>query len=182
MIATLLLAAVNQFTNPLIKNYQKEQEKKALYSLSSSEETKLNNFPHSEVSPPYHAIKNSSFPLILGYYTVDNGVICKIKGQGYGGDMIILAFYNREGVILRSQLLQNEETPGFGKKAEEQSYMAMFEGKGSIENPFITLKKELSPKEFDVVNGATITYRGINEALKQGNSFVLSLAIKKNRP
>lgn len=117
---------------------------------------------------------------IKGYYVVSSGedllgYAVEVCGSGYGGDMKILAAYNADGVILTARLLDNLETPGLGKKAEDKEYMNKFIGKGGS-TPVPVIKGMLDRQEdIDAITGATITFMGISNALKAGSVFVKTL-------
>ena len=69
-----------------------------------------------------------------------------------------------------ARLMSNTETVGFGKKAENPSYMEIFKGYGDDE-PVPATKADLGP-DVDVVSGATVTFSGITKALDLGSDLV----------
>jgi Na+-translocating ferredoxin:NAD+ oxidoreductase RnfG subunit len=100
------------------------------------------------------------------------GYALKITGSGYGGDMTIIAGYNTDGSIRNVKLLDNNETPGLGKKAELEGYMDKFIGTGG-DKPVPVIKNMLkNPKDIDAVTGASITFMGLADALRAGSDFV----------
>jgi electron transport complex protein RnfG len=92
-------------------------------------------------------------------------------GNGYGGEMAILAGYTEEGEIFAVQMMENSETPGLGKEAEKAEYMQKYIGTGT-EKPVPVRKDMLSQEEADAVTGATITFIGVAKALVEGSDFV----------
>lgn len=63
--------------------------------------------------------------------------ILELQGSGYGGPLKILAHYKPDGELLSAKLMDNKETPGLGKKAENTTYMNKFIGKGGPGKPVI---------------------------------------------
>jgi hypothetical protein len=88
-------------------------------------------------------------------------------------DMQILAGYRGDGEVFSAVLMQNAETPGLGKEAENPSYMEMFIGHGG-EGDVPTSTSELESAEADAVSGATLTFLGIARALEAGSDYVAS--------
>jgi len=69
------------------------------------------------------------------YYAVADGdktlgYVLALVGSGYGGELRLLAYYDVDGAIRAARLVDDQETPGLGKKAETEEYMAMFTGTG----------------------------------------------------
>ncbi|MDR1894022.1 MAG: FMN-binding protein [Spirochaetales bacterium] len=93
--------------------------------------------------------------------------IVELKGQGYGGDLQILAGYRRDGELTAAVLMANGETPGLGKNAEKAGYMDKFIGTGG-ERPVPVKKTQLLPQEAEGVSGSTVTFGGIARALSAG--------------
>lgn len=163
-IAAIVLGFVNAVTEPVIIQNKKEELKRAL-SAVAGEKTVGEQIPVESIEG------------IEYYYEIespDGGYIVKLIGTGYGGDMHILAGYYPGGEIFSVVLMENQETPGLGKKAESREYMGKFIGTGD-EKPVPVLKSELSREEADAITGATITFVGIAQALAQGSDFVKSL-------
>ncbi|MCQ2604369.1 MAG: FMN-binding protein [Spirochaetia bacterium] len=116
----------------------------------------------------------------VNYYfpVTDNGTvtnyILSLKSQGYGGDLIILANFKANGEIIDAKLMEDAETPGLGKKAEESWYMNKFKGTGAS-TPVPVKKTMLAAADADVISGATITFTGVSKALEYGSDFAKKL-------
>ena len=102
------------------------------------------------------------------------GCILQLSSSGYGGEMTIVASYSLDGTLLGAKLMADSETPGLGKKAEEDWYMVMFQGKGGTE-PIPTAKSMLPADLNAQVSGATITFTGVSSALAAGSEYVKGL-------
>ena len=117
---------------------------------------------------------------VVNYYhpVTDNGkvsnYILSLKGEGYGGDVTVLANYKTDGEIIDAKVMDNQETPGLGKKSEESWYMDKFKGTGAA-NPVPVKKSMLSASDADVIGGATITFSGVAKALEYGSEYVKKL-------
>jgi len=165
-VAALLLGLVNAMTEPVIAERKAIEFQKALQSLVS--EGKAGSEVSAEdtegINVYYPVTKKSS---VLGY-------IVSLTGTGYGGDLSLLSYYKADGTLQNSVLMDNSETPGLGKKAEDPSYMKKFIGSGSTEKP-IPLKKSEVTVDADAITGSTITFLGVSKALKNGSDFVKEL-------
>lgn len=160
-VAALLLGIVNSITEPVIKERKAQILKEALSSLV--EEGAIGT---AEV------LKESQ---VLTVYPVEaNGsvlsCILSIRASGYGGDMQVLGAYSLDGTLLNAQLMENNETPGLGKKAESPEYMKKFLHLGGTEP--IPVRKDMLPPEMDDITGATITFNGVSQALAAGSEYV----------
>ena len=103
------------------------------------------------------------------------GVVAKVATAiGYGGRMDGLVSFTPDGKIRTVIVTGHNETPGLGKKAEEDWYMAMFQGKGGTE-PIPTAKSMLPADLNAQVSGATITFTGVSSALAAGSEYVKGL-------
>lgn len=76
---------------------------------------------------------------VLEVYTKDNisGYVIKTVGSGYGGDVVVATGFSMEGEIVGIRLLDHNETPGFGARAEEPEYTDRFIGKSADEEIII---------------------------------------------
>lgn len=121
---------------------------------------------------------------LVNYYhpVTDNGkvanYILSINGEGYAGNMIILANFKADGDLIDAKLMDNTETPGLGKRAEEDWYMEKFKGFGA-KSPIPTKKGMLQQADADIIGGSTITFAGIAKALENGSEYVKKLGGQK---
>lgn len=162
-IAALLLGVVNSITEPVIKERKAIMLKEALGSLL--EEGDIGE------------AQETDDPLILAVYPVEKeglliSCILSIQASGYGGNMQVLGAYSLDGTLLNAQLMENNETPGLGKKAESPEYMEKFIHHGG--NDLIPVRKEMLSPGMDDITGATITFNGVSMALDAGSRYVKS--------
>ncbi|MBN1837406.1 MAG: FMN-binding protein [Spirochaetales bacterium] len=163
-VAALALGAVNAITEPRIAEYKVETLRAALAELT----------PGSETGEPEEVPGN---PVVVTRYPVltdgqEAGALLELVGTGYGGDMKILARYDASGEIRAVKLMEDEETPGLGKKAENPAYMQKFIGTGTADKPVPVRKEMLPADEADAITGATMTFLGVSKALAEGAEFV----------
>lgn len=156
-VAALLLAVINNFTEPVIAERKAAELEAALTVLAAG------GRPGAGEMNPAEGV-NQRWPISSG------GWILELDAVGYGGPMTVVASYGADGAILVSRLMDNGETVGFGKKAEEDSYMEIFVGSGG-DRPVPADKAALGA-DADVVSGATVTFSGISKALSRGSDLV----------
>ncbi|QEN03804.1 FMN-binding protein [Thiospirochaeta perfilievii] len=163
--AAFALGVVNAFTAPEIKKLEDEAKAKALSDLVESGYAD----PNKEVIVQDNSTVSSYYLIEKDIETI--GYILYLKAKGYGGMMTVMASYKLDGSLIGSVLMENSETPGFGKKAEKPDYMRKFIGRGGRDNPIPLFSYQVE-EEVDTVSGATITFMGVSSALKNGSDFV----------
>ena len=167
-VAAITLGGINAITEPVIIQRKILELQQALNDLT----------PDAETGEAVAILEN---PVVLKRYPVMKegdtvGMLLELEGSGYGGEIKILARFDFSGSIAAVKLMDNTETPGLGKKAENPAYMEKFLGSGSSENPVPVRKDMLSGVEADAITGATITFLGISKALAAGASYARSVA------
>lgn len=98
------------------------------------------------------------------------GVLIRSSSRGYGGDVPVLIALDKSGKILRMKFLSNDETPGLGKKVENQTYFGQFIGK-QTDKLFTVKTNEAEKIRIDAVAGATISSRAVTEAINAAASL-----------
>ncbi len=165
--AALCLGMVNAVTAPRIAELKKIALADALTVINRT------GTPGDEV-----VIKDDS--VVKGYYPVKldtgdmKGYILTLRGDGYAGDLKILANYEKTGKLIACVLMDNQETPGLGKEAEKIEYMEKYRGFGD-DSAIPVKKSQLSAEDADAIGGATITFVGIGKALDYGSNYVKKL-------
>jgi electron transport complex protein RnfG len=162
-MAALTLGGINAITEPVIIQRKILELQQALDELTPDAQTG-------------EAVEVAETPGIAKRYPISKegqsaGMLLELVGSGYGGDMKILARYDDDGTIRAVKLMDNTETPGLGKKAENPDYMEKFLGTGSADDPVPVRKDTLEPGEADAVTGATITFLGVSKALAEGAEY-----------
>ncbi len=165
-VCTLLCAIVNSATAPVIAANNESDRLTALEAVSSG-------FNVGEEMEGDGGTVSYVIPL-----TDDSGVaagyILGLSANGYGGPMDIIASYAPDGSVLAAKLTTNSESPGIGKKAENDWYMEMFLGLGA-DKPLPAGKNDLPADQSALISGASITFSGVTSALISGSEYVKSL-------
>lgn len=164
-VSVLLLSVINLITEPQIKKNKEKTEKEAMTFLmpEAKDFSKIKNFKSISDNLKkdfyyYEAYNNNSE--LIGY-------IVSSQDTGYGGKMKVMVAFDKNLKILDAKLLDNSETPGLGKKAENDKYMDKFKNTNTEKNPLPLNKNMLSPADRDAVTGATITFNGVVGAIKK---------------
>jgi electron transport complex protein RnfG len=100
-------------------------------------------------------------------------VVYRVVGHGYAGNIVCVMGVSREGKVLGVRVVKHAETPGLGDKIEpaKGDWIHSFEGKwlGDPSADKWAVKKDGGV--FDQFAGATITPRGVVNAVKGGLQF-----------
>lgn len=108
-----LLAGVNAITAPIIEEAAIANEKANLEKIYPGADFAIVDF-------------EDETGLVLGAYSAEGkGMVYKVRGVGYNSDGFeyLLAF-NEDGTVGGFQVLQENETAGFGKRCFEDEYVA----------------------------------------------------------
>ncbi|MEZ4357104.1 MAG: RnfABCDGE type electron transport complex subunit G [Eubacteriales bacterium] len=110
----------------------------------------------------YNIAKDSSGDII--------GYIFVTEYKGYGGAVSVMTGIDTNGTITGSVILSENETPGLGKRAYEESFIGQFADK-NVES--FTLVKVPSDKDDEItaITGATITSRAVTTAVNEALSL-----------
>jgi len=166
-VAALVLALVNAVTAPVIAQNRQEALNEALAQIVGDAQVG----DRTPVPEDENEVVSAYYPIRSGEDAA-GGYVVELIGSGYGGEMQILAGFRADGEVFSAVLMQNSETPGLGKEAEDPAYMeGKFIGKGDDE-PVPTTKSDLPPEEAEAVSGSTITFMGIADALAAGSRYV----------
>lgn len=168
--AALLLGIVNYVTSPVIAANLAEKERQNLSLILKDGEvgkkTVVEDYPG--VGAEY-SVLNVKGDVI--------GVVLTLKGEGYGGTIFILSYYDPEGNLIDARITKHSESPGIGSEAAEPSYMKKFTGKGGV-IPLPRFKGDLSTSEADAVSGASVTFEAVSKILDKGSSYVKEKGIQ----
>ena len=119
-------------------------------------------------------MKNERDKEISVYRAIKNGQVTglayEIFGTGYAGEMKLMLGVDTQGKVLGVRVLAHKETPGLGDKMEEKKgdWILRFTGL-SLGNPLPDKwKVKKDGGQFDQFAGATITPRGVVDAIRNG--------------
>ncbi len=166
-VCSLALSVVNKITFPVIQEHNAQTKIAALQPLSGGMTI------GEEKSVDGDGVVSSTYTLTKEGKTC--GYILTLKGSGYGGDFFLLASYLSSGEVINAKMLSDSETPGLGKKSEEDWYMEKYKGTGTSSKPVPTSKSMLSKEDSDAISGASVTFSGISKSIAYGSEFVIRM-------
>lgn len=145
LIASALLAVTNNVTAPIIE-------------ASTQAEANATRQALLPEASGFSAVEGVSVEGVSDVYKADNdvGYVISASAQGYGGDVPVMVAFDENGSIAAVQFMDNDETPGMGKKVQEESFYGQFAGMAA--EPF-TLD------DIDAITGATISSNAAVEAI-----------------
>ncbi len=177
IIAAVVLGLINAVTAPVIVANREKALLEGLNTIAAGADVAGPRIGEAITADDSEVVAASGevqavYPLVTGEGDV-GGYVLQLIGTGYGGDMNILAGYYPDGEIFSARLMENQETPGLGKKAEDPAYMDKFVGTGG-DRRVPASASDLPPDQADAITGATITFLGVARALEAGVEFVTS--------
>lgn len=100
-------------------------------------------------------------------------VVYRVIGHGYAGNILCVMGVSREGRVLGVRVISHKETPGLGDKIEpaKAKWIFDFDGKWLGDPPAEKWAVKKDGGVFDQFAGATITPRGVVNAVKGGLEF-----------
>jgi electron transport complex protein RnfG len=94
--------------------------------------------------------------------------------RGYGGQVPVMVAIDSGGTIIGVRVLSNDETPGLGKKVEQDTFLRQFVNQAADKQ--FALKVENSKQlPIDAVSGATISSRAVTESVNIALRFFQDL-------
>ncbi len=165
--AAIVLAFLNGVTKPVIIEYENQKTLNALEAVSNG----------LTISEDSIEVDDNSF--VNYYFSLSQddelqGYLLNLSAVGYGGTISLVASYDRDGKVLQAKVVSDSETPGLGKKSEEDWYMTKYLNVDPVPNS----KTQLSGDDADAISGASITFTAIGNALLNGSEFVKELGAK----
>jgi electron transport complex protein RnfG len=92
------------------------------------------------------------------------------QAKGYAGQVPVTLAINTDGQITGLKILNNNETPGLGKKVADLSFYGQFIGKTA--GPEFAVKNATASQQLiDAVTGATISSRAATKAINAAADF-----------
>lgn len=170
-LATALLVAGNLATKEAILERQKEDLLDSLAQVVPDE-----RYDNDLLAQPLEIVDEGGKPLTIYRGTVGsrvNALAWEISGQGYAGEIRLILGLDGEGKILGVRVLSHAETPGLGDKIEvaKDPWILGFNGLSLGDPPEGEWAVKKDGGRFDQFSGATITPRGVVQAIKDGLEF-----------
>ncbi|MGQ9609691.1 MAG: RnfABCDGE type electron transport complex subunit G [bacterium] len=92
-------------------------------------------------------------------------------GEGYGGTITLMIGIDVSGKVTGIEIVEHNETPGLGANIESsKDFRDQFKNKGSNQEEFIVIKGRKPSENFEIeaITGATISSRGVVQAINDG--------------
>jgi Na+-translocating ferredoxin:NAD+ oxidoreductase subunit G len=122
----------------------------------SNEELPSQNYGNVGLDQALQAVDKSG--TVLGY------VITSHSNDSYDGLVQILVGMNADKTMKGIEILELNDTPGLGQRAEEPEFKGQFAGK-SGESLTVTKSGSAGAEEINAISGATITSRAVTNAV-----------------
>lgn len=158
LVTALLLGVVNMFTAPVIEQNSAENLKIAIENVVEGK------IDHS-TAKDHSVAEGDTVRQITSYKTYEDKVVYAVRvvPTGYGGDIEMMIGFDEEGLVTGVEIVNMSETPGLGAVAKgNEQWLSQFMGKGQ--------------DELDVITGATITSKAIQQGVEDARAQVTKIA------
>ena len=145
LIAALLLAVINYFTAPIIKDREDKKASEALLEVLPDGK----DFRKLELNEKYPKT-------VTEVYSADGGFVFRASGKGRNGDIVIMVGVDSEGKIVGTQIISEGESKGYKEKILDKVLGTDGEYKGQTYDTFAPI----------IASGATLTSNGFADAIK----------------
>lgn len=170
VVSCTVLAIVNNFTAPKIKQNQIEAANKAMREVFATADEFI---PVDDYSPSsVNTIIVSDVYLAKQGGRVVGGVI-QVAGPTYDKGKLIVGM-DKDGVVTGMRILELSDSPGFGLKANDptfklpngKTFYEQFAGKTAYQG-------FKDGQNFDAISGATISSKGLGNLVSEGTEVLI---------
>ena len=95
------------------------------------------------------------------------GYAVTTKAKGYGGDITVVTGISAEGKVTGVYTLNSSETPGLGKKTEDEAFTEQYLADRQGSQFQVVKNTAKGPGEVVAVAGATISSKAVTQAVNQ---------------
>ena len=164
LLAGIIIATVNFFTQPIRERNQEEQREEARREALPAA-VNFEKLPGFQEGSEWYRGKNAAGQLV--------GYVMPVTTRGYDGKIEMVLGVDADLAITDFRILKHSETPGLGAKAVDEAFRSRFRGRklGQLE-----VTKSPDPKKVLAITGATITSRAVASALDKRLARVAELA------
>ena len=165
-LVSLMLAVGNYFTKGRIEQRREMEEALAKQQVLTEayhfEDIILDQMTSTEKMAVGYNENNSA---VVGYSITTSA-------RGYGGDITVMTGIRSDKTVAAIRILSHSETASVGSKAADNPALLLdtYQGK---KGPFTLFKnKTADPQGIVAISGATVTSRGVNEAVNRAFELV----------
>ncbi len=169
VVTTLLLATVHAVTRDRIAEWAAAAESAAMRAILPQAATfAASPIPdgHPEVTAVVTGTDSAGAAV---------GHVFTSSARGYAGPVWVMTGIDGHGYILDVRVVQDDETPGLGKKIHEASFLQAFPGQ-SVTSVFSVKPDDFARTRIDAVAGATISSRAVADAVNRACAAYLDLS------
>lgn len=177
LVSAALLATVNKFTRDKITRNARDVELRIIDTVMP--------LPHdNNLHEDYIAVRD---PGNLGASTVTvfrarqdrepvGAVLMPVTAMGYSGTILLTIGIAYDGTLLAVRVIKQHETPGLGDLIEltKSDWINHFTGRSLSETPGAGWVVQADGGMFDQLSGATITSRGVLNAVRKALEYYTS--------
>ncbi len=168
VVTTLLLATANAVTRDRIAELAQAAESAAIRAILPQADTFHDrDIPagHPDVSAVVEGVDSAG---------KSAGYVLTASARGYAGLVWVMTGIDTQGHILDVRVVQDDETPGLGKKVREDAFLDAFPGQPAS-SVFSVKPDDFARTRIDAVAGATISSRAVADAVNRACSAYLDL-------
>lgn len=167
LVAAVALGFVNSKTAPIIEEQERMRRQEAMRTVTSSlgDSLQFDSLAVEGLANPYEMVdRRLAVVAVSDAVSGDRlGYTFVAYGKGYSSTVQTMVGVDNSGRIVGCSILYQQETPGLGANAENQSWIGQFEGKHISQ---CSVRKDGG--EIDSITGATITSRAVSDSVREG--------------
>lgn len=170
LVVTLLLAATNELTKEPIALQKEAAALKQMQKIYPEGDS----FPVMTLTDEQTAAMTAENIAVNTISTVKNttgdtlGYVFVTSSRGYAGNVVATTGIDTKGRIVMVTATAADDTPGLGKRVEEDSFLSQFSG---IDSSMRTsVNGEAGTQKIDSISGATISSKAASSAVNKAIS------------
>ena len=177
LISALALALVNELTKERIDEQKRLAKLRAVSEALPRSDVPYNNDPSEAVISvdQWKEKDGTAKEIYLGKKGSEVvGVAFTSEGEGYGGYITIMMGVDLDGKVTGIEIVEHLETPGLGANIESSElFRNQFKGKYPPEGKLVVVKAGMAKEEnkaweVEALTGATVSPRGVVQAVNDG--------------
>jgi electron transport complex protein RnfG len=177
LISALALALVNSFTEERIEEQKRLAKLRAVSEALPQEDVEYDNDPSKAVMTisEWKEKDGTAKEIYLGKKGSEVvGVAFTSVGEGYGGFITIMMGVDPDDRVTGIEIIEHLETPGLGANIENpELFKNQFRGKQPPDGKLVVVKAGMAKQEnkdweIEALTGATVSPRGVVQAVNDG--------------